>query len=258
MNDDERTALSDSARTGPVPSEPADRPRPARRRVRDVIASREVIAAVIVGALTVASTIAGAVASNWLEVRQTVTEKSSGELSAEVENLERLLAASQDDANTLQDQVDALRDENARLAGGSSSDTTASDTAASDPGSTPAPDVFREDDHVAISVGSCLDLDSKAGNWDLVVNSYGLDYQLGRDLCYTTDSLEILAIRLVDAEPTLADCASQTLVKGKELGPRDIRDGLWLCGQTDEERTVSVGILEATDDDITMRIRVWK
>lgn len=254
VNDDERIALGDSARPVPIPVEPAERPAPAKRRLRDVITSREVIAAVIVGALTVASTIAGAVASNWLEVRQTVTEKSSGELSAEAESFEQQLADSQDEVAELRNQVAALQDENARLAGGSPSDTTAS----SDSGSTTSADVFREDDEVAISVGSCLDLDSDAGNWDLVVNSYGLFYESGPDLCYTTDALELFAIRLVDTEPTLADCDSQTLVEGNELGPRDLRDGLWLCGQTDEERTVSVGVLEAADDDLTMRIRVWK
>lgn len=254
VNDDERTALGDPARTVSIPLEPAEQPGRAKRRLRDVITSREVVAALVVGALTVASTIAGAVATNWLEVRQTVTEKSSGELSAEAQDLERQLAASRKEAKTLQDQVAALEEENARLAGGSSSDTATS----SDTGSTTSADVFREDDDVAISVGSCLDLDSKAANWDLVINSDGLFWESGSDLCYTTDKLELPAIRLVDAEPTLADCDSQTLVEGDELGPRDISDGLWMCGQTDEERTVSVGILEATDDDLTMRIRVWK
>ncbi|MBO0611012.1 hypothetical protein [Myceligenerans salitolerans] len=257
MNDDERTAPRDSARPERVFPELADRSGTAKRRLRDVISSREVIAALVVGALTVASTIAGAVASNWLEVRQTVTEKSSSELSAQVHELERQLAASREEATTLRDQVSALEDKNARLTSSPSSDATSSDTTSPETGSTPPADVLREDDDVAISAGSCLDLDSDAPNWDLVVNSYGLSYELGSDLCYT-DALEVRAIRLVDAEPTLADCASQTLVEGDELGPRDLGDGLWMCGQTDEERTVSVGILDATDDDLTMRIRVWE
>ncbi|MBE1875139.1 hypothetical protein [Myceligenerans pegani] len=54
------------------------------------------------------------------------------------------------------------------------------------------------------------------------------------------------------------DCDSQTLVEGDALGPRDLRECLWICGQTDEERTVSVGVRKATDDDVTMRIRVWE
>lgn len=218
-----------------------------RRRLRYAIFSREVIAALIVGALTVASTIAGAVATNWLEVRQTITEKSSRELSDDVATLQRQLAESLADAAALRDQVASLEEENAWLKGAPSSSDA--------PSSRPAAGVYRQSDDVAIAPDYCLDLDSEEKDWDLLYD-WGSELPVdARDLCYRFDALELLAMTLVDAEPTKDECESRTLIEDS-LPELDFRHGQWVCGVTDEGRITSIYV-ESVDGNPTMRIRVW-
>ncbi|GAA1863452.1 hypothetical protein [Myceligenerans crystallogenes] len=254
MKDDERTALREPASAQPAAEHSPAPLRPARRRIRDVVASGEVIAALIVGALTVASTIAGAVATNWLEVRQTVTEKSSSELSDDVDRLQRQLAASEDEADALRGQVAVLEEENARLGAGSevpadaSSDTTVPSASTG---------VLREESAVGIAPGYCLDLDSGAADWGLSSDASELYYALdGQDLCFRDDLLELHSMTVVDAEPMKSDCESETLVVDS-IASRDLRGGQWVCGVTDQGGITAV-FAEATDDNLTLHLRVWQ
>lgn len=251
MNDDELTDLRDHTSTR------ADVGTPPGRGLREVVGSpsakvsREVIFALLIGAFVLVAPIAGAVALEWIEVRQTVTDKSAGELSDDVADLQRRLAASEQEAAALREQLAELQGDTAEPASDASQPVPSPDAS--------EPPVLREAGGVQIAHGSCLDLDSQDRDWGLAADDYGfgLLWDMERDLCYGSQGFEMRQMSTVDAEPTLADCESQTLVIGDELPRAAVRDGQWICAYTGDGLRAAVHLSDVADDRLTMRLRVW-
>ena len=239
----------------------------ATHRVRDLVRSPEVVASVIVGSLTVFAAIAGAAATNLIEVRQTVTAPSSGELSGDVETLREQLTASQAEVADLRKQVETLKKENERLGGTASSDASDSTSDGGASGDTAAasdeqPVIFRESSEpFEIAYGSCIDLDSDASNWDPERDNHLWPFE-PQDFCYVANTVDELQMRglvvVEDGSETLAACEEQTLLMDDAIPVNDVREGTRICGVTSEDRPVSVGVVKVSDESVTLDVRVWE
>ncbi|MDR7384425.1 hypothetical protein [Promicromonospora iranensis] len=223
------------------------------RSFRETLASKEVIAALVVGVFTLAAAIATAVAANWIEVRQTVTAPSSQELTTDVDGLQKVLTDTKAENMRLRDQLSTLEAQSSELQAqidnqplpSSGEETQAKPT-----------DVYRQTDGTPLEIasGSCVDLDSQEANWG-VSDQYGYLGADGNGLCFWDGTLELRNIVEIATEPTKANCDAQTVILGDSLD--QVRSGMQVCGHTGDGRVAYVRVVEVSDDKLAMDLRIW-
>lgn len=245
METQEREPLSPSPRRNDTATNPS-----AARKARRLFGAPEVVAALIGAGVTVLLALVGA-GTQTIEIRQTVTNASSGELSDETSALQNQVAVLEKDIKDLTTANRDLETENSDLRAQIDNAPLPTDE---DTGEPVPSTVLRQTDGTAVTINSthCIDLDSQEKNWNVGSNDYD-----GRDLCYDDWGLELSKASIMSAEPTFEECRDRTQYSDYRIPAADLRDDLHVCGKSDDGREAYVYIAKMSDDDISFHLRIW-
>ncbi|MCP2267233.1 hypothetical protein ACFQHV_07300 [Promicromonospora thailandica] len=104
---------------------------------------------------------------------------------------------------------------------------------------------------IRLSNYSCIDLDSKAPDWDANDDFSG-------DLCFGSGLVEAENITVFDEEPDLADCTARTQIEDSVKSESLLDKFLCLDSSTGRTARVHVPDLDASAPTIDLEIVVWE